>query len=48
MDLLKRLTLRARLLIIVLGCSLALMCLGLAGLHYLRAMAWWRCSALGG
>jgi methyl-accepting chemotaxis protein len=39
MNLLKRLTIRTRLLIIVLGCSLALMCLGLTGLYYLKAMS---------
>ncbi len=38
MNLLKLLKIRTRLLVIVLGCSFALVCLGVAGVHYLRAM----------
>ncbi|BDU73774.1 methyl-accepting chemotaxis protein [Mesoterricola silvestris] len=38
MNLLKLLKIRTRLLVIILGCSLALVCLGLSSLHYLRAM----------
>ncbi|MDR3670933.1 MAG: methyl-accepting chemotaxis protein [Holophaga sp.] len=38
MFLLKRLKIRTRLLIIILGCSLALVCLGLTDLYYLGAM----------
>jgi len=38
MFLLKRLKIRTRLLIIIFGCSLALVCLGLADLYYLGAM----------
>jgi methyl-accepting chemotaxis protein len=39
MHLLKNLKIRTRLWVIILGCSGALICLGLAGVHYLRAMA---------
>ncbi|NTV73555.1 MAG: methyl-accepting chemotaxis protein [Holophaga sp.] len=38
MNLLKLLKIRTRLLVIILGCSLALVCLGAASVHYLRAM----------
>ena len=38
MDILKRLTIRTRLLIIIVGCSLALVCLGLTGTYYLRTL----------
>ena len=38
MNLLKRLSIRTRLLIIICGCSLALACLGMADLYYLKAM----------
>ncbi len=38
MNLLKLLKIRTRLLVIVLGCSFALVCLGMAGVYYLRAM----------
>ncbi len=39
MKVLKRLKIRTRLLAIILGCSLALVCLGLADLYYLQAMS---------
>ena len=39
MDFLKLLKIRTRLLVIILGCSLALVCLGLVDLYYLQAMS---------
>jgi len=39
MELLKLLKIRTRLLVIIFGCSLALVCLGLADVYYLGAMA---------